>query len=44
MDLVFDSIENVSDAVVALIPLLLIPMEICHSVLTAKAVKKHWSR
>ena len=44
MDGIADTIEDVADLVVGLIPILLIPMEICHSVLTAKAVKKYWTR
>lgn len=44
MDGIVDSVEDVADLVVGLIPTLLIPMEVCHSVLTAKAVKKYWSR
>ena len=39
-----DIVAGSGDAMVALIPVLMIPMEICHSILTAKTVKAHWSR
>ena len=44
MEDAFDMIREAGAFVVGLIPVLLIPMEICHSILTAKAVKSHWSR
>ena len=39
-----DIVAGSGDAMVGLIPMLLIPMEICHSILTAKTAKAHWSR
>ena len=39
-----DLVEDIGDWTVALIPMLLIPMEICHSILTAKTVKAYWTR
>jgi len=39
-----DIVADSGNAMVALIPMLMIPMEICHSILTAKTVKAHWSR
>lgn len=39
-----DYVEPVADFVAGLIPVLIIPMEISHAVLTAKGVKKLWSR
>jgi len=44
MEGILDLIEDMGDWTVGLIPLLLIPMEICHSILTAKTVKAYWSR
>jgi hypothetical protein len=39
-----DYVEPTAGFMVALIPLLIIPMEIVHGLLTAKCVKSHWSR
>jgi len=43
-DVFEDYLEPVADFVTGLIPVLLIPMEISHAILTAKGVKKFWSR
>lgn len=39
-----DYVEPIAAFVSGLIPILIIPMEISHAILTAKGVKKFWTR